>query len=227
MVATKTALSVRIDALSDGDTKSAEEAPIAGIEHRSKLEVRLRALEQGLGITSVRRQTGAAGMQNHPPRFEMRGNGGQYSTSGDALLPSQPVVGNGANGANGDVGIGRIDGVEDDFPKTNKKEKKRKREAIAEFEAEAGEVVLAAPTETPDEIDKKEKKRRKKEAKLADSANGLVRRAAAEIGDESLANSTTTTVTGDLPKGTETTIDEAERKRLKKEKRAKKAAKAA
>lgn len=69
----------------------------------------------------------------------------------------------------------------------------------------------------------------KKEAKLAKEAGALERRAAAEIGDASLA----ATSVGDTTNADESTavngngVDEAERKRLKKEKKAKKEAKKA
>ncbi len=45
MVATKAALSIRVDALTDADGKSEEMAPSIGLENRAKLESRLRALE--------------------------------------------------------------------------------------------------------------------------------------------------------------------------------------
>ncbi|KAJ3532249.1 hypothetical protein NM688_g7452 [Phlebia brevispora] len=45
MVATKAALSIRVDALTDPDGKSEPAAPSIGLENRAKLESRLRALE--------------------------------------------------------------------------------------------------------------------------------------------------------------------------------------
>ncbi|KAH9918133.1 uncharacterized protein B0H18DRAFT_1032165, partial [Fomitopsis serialis] len=50
--ATKAALSIRVDALSDVDTKSEPQAPSIGIENRAKLEARLRSLE-GQGDAAV------------------------------------------------------------------------------------------------------------------------------------------------------------------------------
>jgi len=55
MVATKTALSVRVDALTDVDEKSTPSAPTIGLENRAKLEARLRALEAESDATGVRR----------------------------------------------------------------------------------------------------------------------------------------------------------------------------
>ena len=55
MVATKTALSVRVDALTDADEKSTPSAPTIGLENRAKLEARLRALEAESDASGVRR----------------------------------------------------------------------------------------------------------------------------------------------------------------------------
>ena len=55
MVATKTALSVRVDALTDADDKSTPTAPTIGLENRAKLEARLRVLEAESDATGVRR----------------------------------------------------------------------------------------------------------------------------------------------------------------------------
>ena len=55
MVATKTSLSVRVDALTDADEKSTPSAPTIGLENRAKLEARLRALEAESDATGARR----------------------------------------------------------------------------------------------------------------------------------------------------------------------------
>jgi len=55
MTATKTALSVRVDALTDADEKSTPTAPTIGLENRAKLEARLRVLEAESEATGVRR----------------------------------------------------------------------------------------------------------------------------------------------------------------------------
>ena len=57
MVATKAALSIRVDALTDADGKSELTAPSIGIENRAKLESHLRALEhQRHGAAPCRRR---------------------------------------------------------------------------------------------------------------------------------------------------------------------------
>lgn len=142
MVATKAALSVRIDALSDADTKSAEDAPIAGIEHRVKLESRLRALEQGMGIQSVRRSTVGSSMNQTNGKPSMNGNGATYNPAADVLIPSQPS----GSKSGADDSMMQTDG-DASLLKKSKKEKKRKREAGAEFAAEAADAEKAAPAE--------------------------------------------------------------------------------
>ena len=65
MVATKAALSIRVDALTDADGKSEPTAPSIGIENRAKLESRLRALEHQLEGDMVRRFAGDAGKNRY------------------------------------------------------------------------------------------------------------------------------------------------------------------
>jgi hypothetical protein len=92
MVATKTALSIRVDALSDADSKSdPDNGPSIGIESRTKLESRLRALEHRLGIVSVRSSAAENGGRKQG-KFEMTGNGAGYNDAADAagsLVPTQ------------------------------------------------------------------------------------------------------------------------------------------
>ncbi|KAG2345101.1 Nop domain-containing protein [Suillus weaverae] len=88
MVATKAALSIRVDALTDADGKSEETAPSIGLENRAKLESRLRALEHQNDLSGVRR---FADKNQQPQRFEMKGQTKTYNTAADAvdLVPAQ------------------------------------------------------------------------------------------------------------------------------------------
>jgi hypothetical protein len=88
MVATKAALSIRVDALTDADGKSEPQAPSIGLENRAKLESRLRALEHQNDGTAVKR------FQNGPmkqSKFEMTGSLKTYNSAADAvdLVPTQ------------------------------------------------------------------------------------------------------------------------------------------
>ncbi|KAK4705073.1 nucleolar protein 58, partial [Phenoliferia sp. Uapishka_3] len=143
MVATKAALSIRLDALADADSKSSLDAATIGIENRAKLETRLRLLEQGIGHTSLRSvarsHDAKAGAQK---KFEMAGNGAKYNDAADTLVPTEPVASTSTPA---------------------KKEKKRKV-----VEEEEGDVSMDVGDD--DEAAKKEKKRLKKEAKKAAAA---------------------------------------------------------
>src|ERR1700761_2505091 len=85
MVATKAALSIRVDALTDVDGKSEPTAPSIGLENRAKLESRLRALEYQSDLGSTRTPI------KKQQRFEMSGETKVYNTAGDAvgLLPAE------------------------------------------------------------------------------------------------------------------------------------------
>lgn len=82
MVATKTALSIRVDALTDADEKSEEHAPSVGLENRTKLESRLRALEHQSDMAGVRRFPENGKKQRS---FSMKGDVKTYNTAADAV----------------------------------------------------------------------------------------------------------------------------------------------
>ena len=88
MVATKAALSIRVDALTDADGKSEELAPSIGLENRAKLESRLRALEHQNDMSGVRR---FADKNQQSQRFEMKGQTKTYNADADVvdLVPAQ------------------------------------------------------------------------------------------------------------------------------------------
>jgi nucleolar protein 58 len=82
MVATKAALSIRVDALTDSDGKSEETASTIGIDNRTKLESRLRALEHQLEGNGVRRFADGGKKQQ---RFEMTGETKTYNANADQV----------------------------------------------------------------------------------------------------------------------------------------------
>jgi len=82
MVATKTALSARVDALTDADEKSTPSAPTIGLENRAKLEGRLRLLEAESDATGVRRfATGP----NQQKRIKFGSAAPTYNPAADAV----------------------------------------------------------------------------------------------------------------------------------------------
>lgn len=82
MVATKAALSIRVDALTDADGKSESTAPSIGTDNRAKLESRLRALEHQSEGDGVRRFADNGKKQQ---RFEMKGETKTYNTQADQV----------------------------------------------------------------------------------------------------------------------------------------------
>jgi nucleolar protein 58 len=150
MVATKASLSIRVDALSDADTKSDVAGAEIGISNRVKLESRLRALEHRAGIVSTRTVTsGQTSRQN--PKFELSGASSAYNTATDAvsgMLPTQPAA-----------------AVDED--KKDKK-KKRKSEVAESMEVDADESMVSGETKE----ERKARKEAKKAAKAAKKADG-------------------------------------------------------
>ena len=80
MVATKAALSIRFDALTNADGKSEPTASSIGADNRAKLESRLRALEHESEGGTIRRFAGNGKQQQ---RFEMKGETKTYNTQAD------------------------------------------------------------------------------------------------------------------------------------------------
>jgi len=167
MVATKAALSIRVDALSDAESRSDPQAAEVGITNRVKLESRLRALEHRAGIQSTRKTTiGMNGRQQ--PKFEMNGDVKTYNTATDSvplgsaanLLPTQPKESvQAAVAAVLEVKEQKRAEKNGDTPKDKKK--KRKSEAADVSMDGEGDVSMKVEGET------KEERRARKEAKKA------------------------------------------------------------
>ncbi|CAE6444799.1 unnamed protein product [Rhizoctonia solani] len=165
MVATKAALSIRVDALADVDEKSEATAATIGIENRAKLESRLRALEHQSDLGSlpfanpVRKQS----------KFEMTGSTKQYNTAADSVGADQmdldPIPTERADNA-----METVSDSKEERRKAKEEKKKAKAEKKAKKEAKKAEEAAAAVGEDDEEAARKEKKRLKKEAKKAAAA---------------------------------------------------------
>lgn len=156
MVATKAALSIRVDALTDADGKSETQAPSIGIENRAKLEARLRALEEGGNATGIRGAQSGRKQQ----RFQMTGDTKTYNTAADDvdLVPAQREPAEAAVQAVLDV-------------KAEKKREKEERRAKRKAEKEKAKVEQVEDEnadenamEVDSEEDAKEKKRKRRES---------------------------------------------------------------
>ncbi|EGO01540.1 hypothetical protein SERLA73DRAFT_158818 [Serpula lacrymans var. lacrymans S7.3] len=152
MVATKAALSIRVDALSDADGKSDEQAPSIGLDNRAKLESRLRALEYQSDAGGVRRFDNGKKQE----RFEMKGETKTYNTAADAvdLVPTQrePM----------ELAVQAVLDV-----KEEKRKAKEARRAKRRAEKEGKETSDDDQMDVDGEEDsKKEKKRKRRESEV-------------------------------------------------------------
>ncbi|BGP33522.1 Nucleolar protein 58 [Rhodotorula toruloides] len=164
MVATKTALSVRLDALADADSKSSVESATIGIDNRVKLEARLRQLEAGAGFSSLRAQAKLNGGEKQK-RFDMKGNGASYSTGADSVT----LISTGVEAAPGaDEGVEKMvvaDEVEGETEEQRKKREKKEKKERRKSEKAAGGADGGATGETEEE--RAARKKAKKEKKRA------------------------------------------------------------
>ena len=157
MVATKAALSIRVDALTDANGKSEPQAPSIGLENRAKLEARLHSLEQQGDASAVR--SAFAGKKQ--ARFEMTGATRTYNTAADAvdLVPTQreePM----------EAAVKAVLDVKAEKKRAKEERKARKRaekEEIAEGIEEA-RMDVDGDEEEGSRESRKEKKRKRRES---------------------------------------------------------------
>jgi len=161
MVATKAALSIRVDALTDAEGKSEEQAALIGLENRGKLESRLRALEYQSDMSGAQR---FANNGKNQQRFSMKGDTQTYNTATDAvdLVPSQrePL----------EVAMKAVLDVKDEKRKA-KEEKKAKRRAEKERGAVDGDAIGKMDVDE-ESTETKEKKRKRRESGVNGEADG-------------------------------------------------------
>ncbi|KAF5363982.1 hypothetical protein D9756_000948 [Leucocoprinus leucothites] len=184
MVATKAALSIRVDALTDAEGKSEETSATIGIENRTKLESRLRALEHQSELGGVNRY--AQNGDKKQSRFSMGGETKTYNTKADAVDfvstqrddPMEAAVeavlkvkedkkkakeekrAKKKAQKEDDTDKMDVDGEEGEKDSEKKKEKKRKRR----------ESEMPVVTESPEKEETEEERKARKEAKKAKKA---------------------------------------------------------
>ncbi|PPQ97106.1 hypothetical protein CVT26_001011 [Gymnopilus dilepis] len=156
MVATKAALSIRVDALTDADGKSEEAASSIGLENRTKLESRLRALEHQIEGGNVRRFSENGKKQQ---RFEMTGETKTYNVKADEvdLVSTQrdhPM----------EAAVKAVLDVKEE-KKRAKEERKAKKRAEKEKEVKS-EDEDQMQVDGESKKDKKEKKRKRRESEV-------------------------------------------------------------
>jgi nucleolar protein 58 len=152
MVATKAALSIRVDALTDADGKSDETASSIGVDNRAKLESRLRALEHEIEGTGIRR-FGDGGKKQ--ARFEMKGETKTYNASADQvdLVSTQredPM----------EVAIKLVQDVKEEKRKAKEERRAKKRAEKAKESDDEDEMDVDGESKK----EKKDKKRKRRES---------------------------------------------------------------
>lgn len=164
MVATKAALSIRVDALTEADGKSEENAALIGIENRAKLESRLRALEYQLEGGAVRR-FGDSGRKSQG-KFEGAAGAGVYNAKTDDV----DLVSTQRDATAVDIAMKIVDETKEEKKKAKedkkkKKEKKDKDEGSGHKRKRDEDVVMEDATADAEETE--EQKKARKAAKKA------------------------------------------------------------
>ncbi|KAF8502779.1 hypothetical protein F5888DRAFT_1800325 [Russula emetica] len=143
----KTALSVRVDALTDADEKSTPSAPTIGLENPAKLEARLRSLEAESDATGL---TDAVGLRRAKRRAEK-----EKAATAQEDKPDAAAVDGEADAMEVDEG-GKVD---------EKKRKRRKSEVTSSAAVDDGAVAAMEGVET--EAEHKARKLAEKAEKAA------------------------------------------------------------
>jgi len=169
MLAAKAALATRVDAL--GDDVNTD----LGVEHRAKLEARLRHLEQG-GMTRI---SGTGKQKGKFDRYENKSEVRQYAAAADSTLPKRKIEEVASTSSTPKrvkvevVEAAEPEAVEEAAADASEKKKKKKKKA-KEMEAEApAEEAAPAIEEAQPEADASadepaEKKKKKKKKKAAE-----------------------------------------------------------
>ncbi|KAJ3536402.1 hypothetical protein NMY22_g6051 [Coprinellus aureogranulatus] len=170
MVATKTALSIRVDALTDADGKSEESANAIGVENRAKLEKRLMALENQGEFGAVRGQS-SFGANRKTQKFEMGGQSKTYNTKADVVMEDLvPTQRDGSSGSGPEDAMTKAVKAALDVKEEKRKAKEAKK--AAKKAAKSADVEMAAPSDEEEEDDKKKKEKKEKKRKRRESEMG-------------------------------------------------------
>ena len=163
MLAAKAALATRVDAL--GDDVNTD----LGVEHRAKLEARLRHLEQG-GMTRI---SGTGKQKGKFDRYENKSEVRQYAAAADSTLPKrkiEEVASTSSTPKRAKVEVADAaepEAVEEaaaDVSEKKKKKKKKAKEMEVPAEEAAPAIEEAQPEADGEPAEKKKKKKKKKAA---------------------------------------------------------------
>jgi len=151
MLAAKAALATRVDALGD------ETNTDLGIEHRAKVEARIRQLEGG-AVTKI---SGTAKQGAKFDKYESKSEVVEYKTAADVTIPKKRSVDESDDDEKPATKKIKVEDVEEGGEKKKKKKKDKKQEEEMEVEAEAEPVAEV----------KSEKKKKKKDKEVVEDAD--------------------------------------------------------
>merc|ERR1711881_476707 len=150
MLAAKAALATRVDALGE------ETNTDLGIEHRAKVETRIRQLEGG----QVSQISGSAKKSAKFDKFEAKGEVLEYKAAADVTSGKRKGSTDSDDEEDEKPAVKKIK-VEDVEAKSEKKKKKKKDKAA---DVTAEEVMDTSEVKTEEVVEKKKKKKKDKEA---------------------------------------------------------------
>lgn len=156
MLAAKAALATRVDALGEGDSSNQ-----LGIEHRQRLESRLKFLEEG----GIRRISGTGKGKAKMDKYTHKSNVQQYKPAADSTInvKDEPME---EQAEKEEEEEEEEQPVESESRKRKKDKKKKKKKLVEEVKDEPEEEVEEEQTEEPEpepepEVPKKKKKKSK------------------------------------------------------------------
>merc|ERR1719251_173721 len=150
MLAAKAAIATRVDALGE------ETNTDLGIEHRAKVETRIRQLEGG----QVSQISGSAKKSAKFDKFENKGDVVEYKAAADVTSGKRKGSTDSDDEEDEKPAVKKIK-VEDVEAKSEKKKKKKKDKAA---DVTAEEVMDTSEVKTEEVVEKKKKKKKEKEA---------------------------------------------------------------
>lgn len=168
MLAAKAALAIRVDALAEDASNQ------LGIDHRAKLEARLRMLEEG----HLRTISGSAKKKAQFDKYSNKSQILTYDTGADSTLPvtgkkrrHSETEETGAGGDAGDTPKQKVkkiksepeEDAEDETPKSEKKKKKKRKSEAGDAPSTSQAAEEEMEASTPKSEKKKKKKKKEKE----------------------------------------------------------------
>lgn len=152
MLAAKSALAIRVDAL--GDETNAE----LGLEHRAKLEKRLRHLEEG----GARRISGSGKFKAKWDKFENKSEVKRYNVAADSTLPKVGIKRkfDDENGNTPGTTQAKIPKIEPEEVVSEKKKKKKNK--YKDMDKSGAADTTQESIGSPEGSEKKKKKKKKK-----------------------------------------------------------------